>query len=315
VKGRPGRASGEVIYVQGRVLDTDCRPVAGALVEIWQANRWGRYDHEKDAGNPRPLDPNFQSWAEMLTDAEGRYRFKTIKPGSYPAEGDWIRPPHIHFKIARRGYHELVTQMYFARPEHPDQIRALAPEERALVTVAPQPVLAGAEAGRAMRADITLAGRVGEMRRRGSHDAPGTAADPRWRCMRDLRRRSGQASWIALAEARHLCALELGPGRVRWRWRAVGRVTCRMAPGTGAVARVDITHGIEAAGRAWNRACRPAIQVADAGTGCLSDESFERSSAMIPSITSRAARCRDWHRVLRSAAACSSPIQSWLPDS
>jgi protocatechuate 3,4-dioxygenase beta subunit len=160
VKGRPGRASGEVIYVQGRVLDTDCRPVAGALVEIWQANRWGRYDHEKDAGNPRPLDPNFQSWAEMLTDAEGHYRFKTIKPGSYPAESDWIRPPHIHFKIARRGYHELVTQMYFdGEPlNEPDQIlKALAPEERARVTVAPQPVPPELEAGaRLCVFDITL---------------------------------------------------------------------------------------------------------------------------------------------------------------
>jgi protocatechuate 3,4-dioxygenase beta subunit len=80
VKGRPDRAAGEIVYVRGRVLDEACKPVAGALVEIWQANSWGRYDHERDAGNPRPLDPNFQSWAEMLTDKDGGFRFKTIKP-------------------------------------------------------------------------------------------------------------------------------------------------------------------------------------------------------------------------------------------
>ncbi|MGH7535678.1 MAG: protocatechuate 3,4-dioxygenase [Gemmatimonadales bacterium] len=140
VGGRPGRATGEVIYVQGRVLDPSCQPVKGALVEIWQANTWGRYDHEKDAGNPRPLDPNFQSWAEMLTDAEGRFRFKTIKPGAYPADDNgWIRPPHIHFRISRRGFHELITQMYFAGEplNDPDLIRKeLAPADQERVTVA-----------------------------------------------------------------------------------------------------------------------------------------------------------------------------------
>ncbi|MFQ5890921.1 MAG: intradiol ring-cleavage dioxygenase [Gemmatimonadota bacterium] len=160
VKGRSARASGEVIYVQGRVLDETCRPVGGALVEIWQANRYGRYDHEKDAGNPRPLDPNFQGWAEMLTDAEGRYRFKTIKPGSYPVEGDWIRPPHIHFKVSRRGYHELITQLYFAGEplNEADQIRrALAPEERDRVTVEFQSSPPELEAGTQLGTfDITL---------------------------------------------------------------------------------------------------------------------------------------------------------------
>lgn len=159
VKGRAGRAAGEVISVLGRVLDRACRPVPGALVEIWQANTWGRYDHEKDAGNPRPLDPNFQSWAEMLTDAEGRFGFRTIKPGAYPADDSgWVRPPHIHFRISRRGYHELVTQMYFAGEalNEADLIRKeLAPEDQAHVTVAFEP--APGEAGvRLGQFDITL---------------------------------------------------------------------------------------------------------------------------------------------------------------
>lgn len=161
IKGRPGRAAGEVIYVRGRVLDDACRPVAGALVEIWQANTHGRYDHEKDAGNPRPLDPNFQSWAEMLTDAEGRFKFTTIKPGAYPADDSgWVRPPHIHFRISRRGYHELVTQMYFDGEalNAPDRIlKELAPEEQKRVTVAFQPAPKGLEAGaRVGDFDITL---------------------------------------------------------------------------------------------------------------------------------------------------------------
>ena len=139
VKGRSGRAAGEVIYVRGKVVDDSCRPVAGALIEIWQANQWGRYDHEGDAENPQPLDPNFQGWAKFVTAKDGTFSFKSIKPGSYPADDSgWIRPPHIHFKIARKGYHELTTQMYFAGEplNEPDQIRkALSPEERKSVTV------------------------------------------------------------------------------------------------------------------------------------------------------------------------------------
>jgi protocatechuate 3,4-dioxygenase beta subunit len=161
VRGRPGRAAGDVIVIQGRVLDDACHPIADALVEIWQANTWGRYAHEKDAGNPRPLDPNFQSWAEMRTDAEGRFRFRTIKPGAYPADDQgWVRPPHIHFRVSRRGYHELVTQMYFAGESlnDADRIRLeLAPEERDRVTVTLQP--ASAEHGAGVQRgefDITL---------------------------------------------------------------------------------------------------------------------------------------------------------------
>jgi protocatechuate 3,4-dioxygenase beta subunit len=161
VRGRSGRAAGEVLYVRGRVLDQECRPVANALVEIWQANTWGRYDHEKDAANPRQLDPNFQSWAEMLTDAEGRFRFKTIKPGAYPADDQgWVRPPHIHFRVSRRGYHELVTQMYFAGEPLNERDRIfneLAPEEQERVTVAFEPAPRDLEAGaRLGQFEITL---------------------------------------------------------------------------------------------------------------------------------------------------------------
>ncbi|HWB41679.1 MAG TPA: protocatechuate 3,4-dioxygenase [Gemmatimonadales bacterium] len=161
VKGREGRAAGEVVVVRGTVLDEACRPIAGALVEIWQANTHGRYDHERDAGNPRPLDPNFQSWAEMLTDNDGGFRFTTIKPGAYPADDSgWVRPPHIHFRVSRRGYHELVTQMYFAGEtlNDADRIRlALSPEERDRATVTFDAAGAESEArARLGRFDITL---------------------------------------------------------------------------------------------------------------------------------------------------------------
>ena len=105
-------ALGEIIYIEGVVTDTECRPVANANVEIWQACASGRYNNDRDP-NPAPLDPAFRYWGETFTDADGRYSFKSIKPGAYPADNDWDRPPHIHFRIAKRGYKELITQLYF----------------------------------------------------------------------------------------------------------------------------------------------------------------------------------------------------------
>jgi protocatechuate 3,4-dioxygenase, beta subunit len=107
-----GKALGEVIFVEGVVTDENCDPVNGALVEIWQACSTGKYDHSGDP-NPAALDPNFQYWGRAVTDAAGAYKFKTILPGAYPAAPGWDRPPHIHFKIAKIGFHELTTQLYF----------------------------------------------------------------------------------------------------------------------------------------------------------------------------------------------------------
>lgn len=131
VEGRAERARGQVIRVEGRVLDEAGQPVQGALVDIWQANAQGRYQHEDDPATA-PLDPNFQGWGMVKTDEQGRYAFTTIKPGAYSVDGDWSRPPHIHFKISRRGYHELTTQMYFAGESLNDTDRLLrdVPEDR-----------------------------------------------------------------------------------------------------------------------------------------------------------------------------------------
>jgi protocatechuate 3,4-dioxygenase, beta subunit len=111
VKGKSGRAAGQVIYAMGQVLTVDGQPVKGARVELWQANTHGRYTHPSDT-NPAPLDPNFEGFAIQDTDAEGRYRFKTIKPGAYPANSNWIRPPHLHFDVTGK-VNRVITQMYF----------------------------------------------------------------------------------------------------------------------------------------------------------------------------------------------------------
>jgi len=111
VKGKPGRAKGDLLYVTGRVLDLSGEPIRGAKLEIWQANGAGKYRHGADE-NPAPLDPNFEGYAEVTTDAEGRYRFKTVKPAAYPVGNGTTRPPHIHFDVAGASS-RLVTQMYF----------------------------------------------------------------------------------------------------------------------------------------------------------------------------------------------------------
>ncbi|MCF8247046.1 MAG: hypothetical protein K9J37_18985 [Saprospiraceae bacterium] len=135
IQGKEGQAKGQVMFVRGRILDEECQPVEKALVEIWQANHGGRYSHEGDAKNPIPLDPNFEGWGEMTTSAEGSYGFKTIKPGAYAFDdpnvvANW-RTPHIHFKVSRRGYHEIVTQLYFEGEElnKTDSVIAELPEE------------------------------------------------------------------------------------------------------------------------------------------------------------------------------------------
>jgi len=117
VPGATGLPDGDIIYVTGRVTDEECRPVKGAMVEIWQANAKGRYVHAADP-NPTPKDPNFLGFGEAMTDENGIYSFKTIKPGAYPVPGGWIRPPHIHLKVHGGFYHMMVTQMYFAGEEH-----------------------------------------------------------------------------------------------------------------------------------------------------------------------------------------------------
>jgi protocatechuate 3,4-dioxygenase beta subunit len=110
-----GQPVGERMVVTGRVLDGDGRPVRHQLVEIWQANAGGRYLHQRDQ-HPAALDPNFTGAGRCLTDADGSYRFTTIKPGPYPWRNHrnaW-RPAHIHFSLFGTAFTQrLITQMYF----------------------------------------------------------------------------------------------------------------------------------------------------------------------------------------------------------
>ena len=112
VDSRKEQALGDVHIVQGRVLNRSGKPASNALVEIWQANKWGRYQDKRDQSS-LPWDKNFQGYGRVQTDDEGRYVFKTIKPAGY-SQGAMQRPPHIHFKVNLGGYDELITQMYFA---------------------------------------------------------------------------------------------------------------------------------------------------------------------------------------------------------
>jgi protocatechuate 3,4-dioxygenase beta subunit len=110
-----GEPLGERILVSGRVLDENSRPLANTLVEIWQANAAGRYQHEVDQ-HDAPLDPNFTGCGQAVTDAEGRYRFVTIRPGEYPWRNHYNawRPAHIHFSLFGPAFAtRLVTQMFF----------------------------------------------------------------------------------------------------------------------------------------------------------------------------------------------------------
>lgn len=110
--GRP-RAQGQPIEISGTVRNQNGTPVRGALLEIWNANTFGRYTHIEDQSG-LPLDPGFLGIGRVITDEEGGYRFWTISPGAYlarPDIGRW-RPKHVHISLSG-GAARLITQMYF----------------------------------------------------------------------------------------------------------------------------------------------------------------------------------------------------------
>jgi len=112
----PGESAiGERIILHGRVLDENARPVPNTLLEVWQANAGGRYRHRKDT-YLAPIDPNFGGCGRTLTDENGYYYFRTVKPGAYPWRNrvnDW-RPAHIHFSVFGSSFSQrLISQIYF----------------------------------------------------------------------------------------------------------------------------------------------------------------------------------------------------------
>ena len=152
VKGRTARAQGTVLYLSGRVTDTNGAPAVDALVEIWQADNFGRYLAPKDGG-PGPRDPNFQGYGQVKTDDTGAYRFRTIRPVPYAS-----RPPHVHFQITHARLRPLVTQMYMVgEPGQEDPAAFGGQRVRDALSVALQPA---SEAGAlAARFDIVLVAR------------------------------------------------------------------------------------------------------------------------------------------------------------
>lgn len=108
VRGHAARAMGTVLHLEGRVLDASGRPLPGALVEIWQSDAQGIYDHPRQPGRDK-RDAAFQGYGRMMANSEGRYRFRTLKPVAYPG-----RTPHIHFKVATGTGSLLTSQFYIA---------------------------------------------------------------------------------------------------------------------------------------------------------------------------------------------------------
>jgi protocatechuate 3,4-dioxygenase, beta subunit len=164
-QGHGGPPLGERIIVAGRVLDENGRPVPGTLVELWQANAAGRYRHGADQHNA-PIDENFLGKGQVVTGADGSYRFLTIKPGAYPwrnSHNAW-RPQHLHFSVFGPAFAtRLVTQMYF--PGDPllalDAIYLGTADERARQRLVANydPNLSEAEWALGYRFDIVLRGR------------------------------------------------------------------------------------------------------------------------------------------------------------
>lgn len=133
IEGQVREVGGEVLHLSGRLLGSDGAPIAGALVEIWQCDVNGRYLHTSDRG-ARARDAAFQGYGRARSDADGRFRFRTIRPVAYPG-----RTPHIHLKAHHPGGRVLTTQLYIAGDERNQRdfiYRSLTADEQKSVTLA-----------------------------------------------------------------------------------------------------------------------------------------------------------------------------------
>jgi protocatechuate 3,4-dioxygenase alpha subunit len=140
---------GERVTIEGRVLDGDGAPVPDALIELWQANAAGRYDHIEDEQADKKIDPNFRGYGRVATEAQGRFRIITIKPGPVPGRGNALQAPHINVAFFARGLlRQLHTRIYFS-------------DEKANLT---DPLLAGIEDESARQSLIARRGEGGAYR-------------------------------------------------------------------------------------------------------------------------------------------------------
>lgn len=155
-----GKAKGDKIVLEGRVTDGDGSPVPDAIVEIWQANAAGKYEHADDRQD-KPLDAHFRGFGRSFTDKDGAYRFTTVKPGAVPGRGNALQAPHIAISIAARGLlHHLFTRVYFAG----ESLNASDPVLSSIDDPALQKTLVAAPNGKASgatvwRFDIVLQGK------------------------------------------------------------------------------------------------------------------------------------------------------------
>jgi protocatechuate 3,4-dioxygenase alpha subunit len=129
--------AGERVTVEGRVIDADGTPVNDAMIEVWQANALGRYAHPEDARD-LALDPRFSGFGRVFTDAEGRFRFHTIKPGGVPGPDGEPQAPHLNITIFMRGLlKHLITRMYFPGDAHDaDAVLRRVPADRRATLIA-----------------------------------------------------------------------------------------------------------------------------------------------------------------------------------
>jgi protocatechuate 3,4-dioxygenase alpha subunit len=140
----PGVA-GENVVVQGYIFDGDRKPVADAVIEIWQANSYGQYAHPEDQQG-KPIEAEFKGFGRIPTDKDGAFRFTTIKPGRVPGPGDALQAPHLVVTVFARGLlKHLLTRIYF--PDEPsnaeDTVLNLVPEDRRATLISQR--LSGAE--------------------------------------------------------------------------------------------------------------------------------------------------------------------------
>jgi protocatechuate 3,4-dioxygenase alpha subunit len=145
---------GERIVIVGRVVDGDGAPVDDAMIEIWQANADGRYDHADDA-QEKLIDPKFHGFGRAATDQHGTFRFETIKPGRVPGVRNLLQAPHINVSLFARGLlKRLATRIYF--PDEPsndaDTVLNAVPAARRST------LIARVESTSVLRFDIVLQG-------------------------------------------------------------------------------------------------------------------------------------------------------------
>ena len=143
-------ARGTPLALAGRVFSVDGKALTGATVEIWQTDDSGKYRHPDDDGEG-PAKRGFQGFGRTVTDAEGRYSFRTIKPVLYSG-----RPPHVHFKVVASGHRDLVTQMYFAGANKESGFALGFSKERDRLTVTPIATRDGNRDGLAAKFDLVL---------------------------------------------------------------------------------------------------------------------------------------------------------------